>query len=154
MTVSAPQPLTTMTNIWAYGLRRRSAATMRFVAADFLQLEASILQAVVDREWDLLADQLHDDFVITTAGWLETPASKQAWLDEVTARHLLHSFTIHTVDVQDMGSVAVALVLSTQWAIWNNAPFEGDFRYTDVWRCDDAGRWRLAVRHATLVPRS
>ena len=130
------------------------AATMTLMVVDFLQLEASMLQAVVDREWDHLADHLHDDFAITTAGWLDAPASKQAWIDEVASRHLLHNFTIQTVEVRDMGAVAVALVLSRQWATWNDAPFEGDFRYTDVWRCDGAERWQLAVRHATLLPRT
>jgi ketosteroid isomerase-like protein len=119
---------------------------------DFLALEASILQAVVDRRWDDLVDLLDDDFVITTAGWLDRPASKQQWIEEVAARHLVHGFDIHSVDVRDLGTVAVVLVSSTQTATWKNAPFEGDFRYTDVWRGDSAGQWRLAVRHASLVP--
>lgn len=121
---------------------------------DFLQLETSILTAIVDRRWDRLADLLDDDFVITTAGWLEDPASKQVWINEVSARHLVHKFEVHSVDVHDMGSVAVVLVLSTQWATWKNSPFKGEFRYTDVWRQADSGSWRLAVRHASLVPSS
>jgi ketosteroid isomerase-like protein len=119
---------------------------------DVMELEASILQSVVDKNWDRLADQLHDDFRITTAGWLAAPASKQEWIEQTAAQHDVHDFTIHSVEVHDMGPVCVALVLSTQWATWKNAPFEGDFRYTDVWRSDDLGHWRLAVRHATLVP--
>jgi hypothetical protein len=51
-----------------------------------------------------------------------------------------------------MGSVAVVLVLSTQRATWKDAPCEGVFRYTDVWRSDDDDGWRLAVRHASLLP--
>jgi ketosteroid isomerase-like protein len=122
------------------------------MAPDFVELEASILQAVVDRRWDDLADLLDDDFVITTAGWLDAPATKQAWIADVAGRHLVHHFEIHSVDVHDMGSVAAVLVLSTQSATWKDAPFNGDFRYTDVWRRDDANRWRLAVRHASLLP--
>jgi ketosteroid isomerase-like protein len=119
---------------------------------DFEELERSVLQSVVDQRWVDLAELLHDDFVITTAGWLDEPASKQAWLDEVASRHLLHGFDIHAVDVRDMGPVAVVLVLSTQRATWKDAPFEGVFRYTDVWRSTDGDNWRLAVRHATLLP--
>ncbi len=111
-----------------------------------------MLHAVVDRRWDRLAELLDEDFVITTAGWLDQPAAKQDWLDEVAGRHLLHDFDIHTVDVRDMGSVAIVLVLSTQRATWKDAPFTGRFRYTDVWREDDVGIWRLAVRHASLLP--
>ncbi len=59
---------------------------------------------------------------------------------------------IHSVDVHDMGGVAVVLMLSTQTATWKDAPFEGRFRYTDVWRHGLGDRRRLAVRHASLVP--
>ncbi len=120
---------------------------------DFAELESSILTAVVDRQWDSLADLLDDAFVITTAGWRDEPASKQAWINEVSERHVLHKFEVHSVDVLDMGKVVVALVLSKQWATWKHSPFEGTFRYTDVWR-HDSGAWRLAVRHASLVPSS
>jgi ketosteroid isomerase-like protein len=121
---------------------------------DFLQLESSILAAVMDRRWDRLGSLLDDDFVITTAGWLDAPATKEVWIDEVSTRHDVHEFDIHSVDVHDMGNVAVVLVLSTQWATWKDSPFKGTFRYTDVWRLGDSGNWRLAVRHASLVSQS
>jgi ketosteroid isomerase-like protein len=122
------------------------------VTPDFEALERLVLQSVVDRDWVALADVLRDDFVITTAGWLKEPASKQTWIAEVAESHVLHGFDIHSVDIRDMGAVAVVLVLSTQHATWKDAPFVGVFRYTDVWRADDADRWRLAVRHASLLP--
>lgn len=50
---------------------------------DFEKLERS---SIVDKSWADLADLLHDDFLITTAGWLTEPASKQTWLDEVAER--------------------------------------------------------------------
>ena len=121
---------------------------------DFMQLEASILTAVVDKHWDGLRSLLDDDFVITTAGWLDAPATRDQWVDEVSTRHDLHDFEIQSVDVHDLGGVAVALVLSTQHATWKGAPFTGRFRYTDVWRPNDAGDWLLAVRHASLVSQS
>lgn len=120
---------------------------------DFHQLESAILTAVVDQRWDRLADLLDDEFVITTAGWLDQPATKEVWVDQVSASHSLRKFDIDSLDVYDMGEVAVVLVRSTQWATWQNAPFEGRLRYTDVWRSSDSGTWRLAVRHATLLPR-
>jgi ketosteroid isomerase-like protein len=119
---------------------------------DFRQLEAGILHAIVQRDWDSLSEQLDDDFVITTAGWLQSPATKQTWLAEIAERHLVHRFDIQTLETHDLGSVVVVLMLSTQWATWKGAPFKGDFRYTDVWRASDTGTWRLAVRHASLLP--
>lgn len=70
----------------------------------------------------------------------------------MAAQHVLHRFKIHSVDLRSLGDVCVALVLSTQWVTWKRRPFEGDFRYTDVWSADERGTWRLAVRHASLVP--
>jgi ketosteroid isomerase-like protein len=119
---------------------------------DFMQLEAGILHAIVQRDWESLSEQLDDDFVITTAGWLEGPATKQTWMAEIAARHLVHRFEIRSLETRDLGSVVVVLMLSTQWATWKDSPFKGDFRYTDVWRARDTGTWRLAVRHATLLP--
>ena len=123
------------------------------VPRDFEDREVSLLCAVVGRRWDDLAELLDDDFMITTAGWLDQPATKQQWLHEVSSQHVVHDFTMNSVDVREMGSVVVVLVESTQWATWKNAPFTGTFRYTDVWRRDDQdGVWRLAVRHASLLP--
>jgi hypothetical protein len=120
---------------------------------DFRRLEGSILQSVIDQDWDRLSELLDDDFVITTAGWLDVPADKESWIGEVSARHLLTRFEIRSLDVLDLGAgFAVVLMLSTQWAVWKGEPFEGDFRYTDVWRAGDADRWQLVVRHASLVP--
>ena len=118
---------------------------------DFVALESSILAAIVDLRWSDVADRLDDEFVITTAGWLEAPASKQDWIAEVAARHQMHSFTIDSVDVHELGPVVVAPVLSTQKVTWQGEVRDYRFRYTDVWR-DRDGRWLLAVRHASLVP--
>jgi ketosteroid isomerase-like protein len=120
--------------------------------ANFVELETAVLQAIVDRDWDSLAELLDDDFVITTAGWLGTPATKATWVAEVAEQHHVHGFEIHSVDVRDLGAVVVVLMLSTQMATWREAPFEGRFRYTDVWRRAEDDRWSLVVRHASLLP--
>jgi ketosteroid isomerase-like protein len=118
---------------------------------DIQTLEAMVLQAVVDKDWLALADLLCDDFVITTAGWLTEPCSKRTWIREVSERHDLRGFDLHSVDLRQAGDVTVALVSSTQRAIWKGAPFEGLFRYTDVW-CPGAHHPQLLARHATLIP--
>ncbi|MBA2533350.1 MAG: nuclear transport factor 2 family protein [Nocardioidaceae bacterium] len=76
------------------------------MSPDFTALEGAVLQALVDRNWNELADLLSDDFVITTAGWLPEPASRQRWLEEVEQHHL-NAFEIDTVDVRNLGDVAV-----------------------------------------------
>ena len=65
---------------------------------------------------------------------------------------VLDRFEITALDVRDLGDVAVALVLSTQSGSWTGGRFSADFRYTDVWRQTEGGRWLLEVRHATMLP--
>jgi ketosteroid isomerase-like protein len=131
---------------------RRESCQHAFVSVDFMQMEAAILHAIVEQDWDSVSALLDDDFVITTAGWLESPATKESWIAAFADRLLLHRFDIRSLETRDLGSVVVVLMLSTQWATWKGAPFKGDFRYTDVWRASDGGKWRLAVRHASLLP--
>jgi hypothetical protein len=114
-------------------------------------LESDVLQAIVERRWDALASMLDDDFVITTAGWLDAPAGRVEWVREVEAKHELHRFSIDSIAVKPFGDIRVVLVLSTQTVTWQGAQAEFRFRYTDVWR--PAGdSWLLGVRHASIVP--
>ncbi len=94
---------------------------------------------------------LSDDFVITTAGWLDAPAGKMEWVREVEARHELHGFTIESLVHRQLQGAWIALVLSTQTATWRGERRDFRFRYTDVWRPTRDG-WLLSVRHASLVP--
>lgn len=122
-------------------------------APDLSALESAVLQAIVERRWDSLLDLLDDDFLVTTAGWLEAPAGKTEWVRETEARHELHEFSIESIVERPLGDVLVALVLSTQTATWKGERAVFRFRYTDVWRRAD-DRWLLAVRHASMVPGS
>jgi hypothetical protein len=118
---------------------------------DVPTLEVRVLQTLVDKDWSALSDLLCDDFVITTAGWLAEPCTKTTWIREVSERHGLLGFEIHAVDLRQAQGVTVALVSSTQRTIWKGEPFEGSFRYTDVWVPGERHPLLLA-RHATLVP--
>jgi ketosteroid isomerase-like protein len=120
-------------------------------ATDMAALESAVLQAIVDRRWDGLMGLLDEDFVITTAGWLDAPARKAQWVREVAARHELHAFSIESIDERSFDDVRIALVLSTQTATWRGERQDFRFRYTDVWRQQPEG-WLLLVRHASIVP--
>jgi ketosteroid isomerase-like protein len=120
------------------------------VDADLRALEDELLAAVRDGDLGTLDRLLSEDFVITTAGWLREPVGKRAWVDALTS-HALDAYALHDVQVRAYGSVAVALVHSTQSGTFRDAPYTHDFRDTDVWtRSTDA--WQLDVRHATLLP--
>ena len=120
---------------------------------DLHALESAVLRAMVEGRGTALSDLLDDDFVITTAGWLDAPAGKAEWVREVEARHQLHGFSIESIVERSIDDVLVALVLSRQTASWKGERAEFRFRYTDVWR-RVGDRWLLAVRHASMVPGS
>ena len=120
-------------------------------AAELEALESAVLQAIVDRRWATLMGLLDDDFVITTAGWLDAPAGKAEWVQEVEASHELHGFSIESIVERSVNDVRVALVLSRQTVTWRGERQESMFRYTDVWRRSRED-WVLFVRHASLVP--
>jgi hypothetical protein len=120
-------------------------------ATELETLESAVLQSIVDRRWESLMDLLDDDFVITTAGWLEATAGKAQWVQEVEASHELHDFSIESIVERSFDDVRVALVLSRQTATWRGERQEFMFRYTDVWRRSPED-WVLSVRHASLVP--
>ena len=109
----------------------------------------------IGRDWGRLRLLLDPEFVITTAGWMERPSSREEWIEGLTVQHgPLESYRVHSVDVRMLGDVAVVLVLSTQRAVWKGEPFEGQFRYTDVFRRSSDGQWLLHTRHASLRPQS
>jgi len=116
------------------------------------QAERELLDAL--RRGDLrdAAALLHEEFLITTAGWIAEPVGKQAWLDSLEERMILESFDLRVLATQQFGDVAVVLAESAQEGTHDGERFALTFRYTDVWVRADA-RWALATRHASIVPR-
>jgi ketosteroid isomerase-like protein len=88
--------------------------------------------------------------LITTAGWIAEPATKQSWLDSLADSMTLDSFDLRLLATQRFGDVAIALAESGQTGTHNDAPFSLTFRYTDVWIAGDSG-WTLATRHASIM---
>jgi hypothetical protein len=118
----------------------------------FITIETAILDCLRAQDWDQLRMLLDGDFQITTAGWLDEPASREQWIEGLTTHEPLDSYDLHSVQTRILGDVSVVLVLSTQRLQWRGQPFEGTFRYTDVFRRNGAGSWLLHTRHASLRP--
>jgi ketosteroid isomerase-like protein len=64
----------------------------------------------------------------------------------------LERFDLRVLATQRYGDVGVVLAESAQEGTHDGTPYATTFRYTDVWVRQDAG-WRLATRHASIVPR-
>ncbi len=114
--------------------------------------ENKLLESLSRGDLDAAGSLLHDDFLITTAGWIAEPVGKKAWLDALTGRMTLDSFDLRVLATQQFGDVAVAIAESAQEGTHDGKPFSLTFRYTDVWVRDDSD-WALATRHASIVPR-
>ena len=97
--------------------------------------------------------RLHEEFLITTAGWIAEPVGKQAWLDSLSEAMALESFDLRVLATQRFGDVAVVLAESAQEGMHDGKAFALTFRYTDVWVGGADSGWALAARHASILPR-
>ena len=119
---------------------------------DELELaESRLLTALQRADLARVAELLRDDFLITTAGWIAEPADKSTWLEGLSGRMALDSFTLRLIASRRFGDTAVALVESDQTGSHDGSPFSMTFRYTDTWVLEDDS-WRLAIRHASATP--
>lgn len=113
--------------------------------------EERLLLGLQRADLDAVSALLRDDFLITTAGWIPEPADKSTWLESLSGRMRLDSFTLRIIASRLWGDTAVALVESDQRGTHDGSPFSMTFRYTDTWVLED-GTWRLAIRHASAAP--
>jgi RimJ/RimL family protein N-acetyltransferase len=111
--------------------------------------------ALRDRDWPAARAFMRDDFLITTAGWIDAPIGPDAWLETLAGRYTLQAFDYDEVIVRDFGDTAVVLSRSRQEGTMSDtgASWAESFRYTDVWVVDGDGVWRIATRHAGIRPR-
>ena len=115
------------------------------------RVERELLDALRRGELGEASALLHDEFLITTAGWIAEPVGKQAWLHSLEGRITLDRFDLRLLATQRFGDVAVVLAESAQEGTHNGEPFSLMFRYTDVW-VRGGSEWTLATRHASIVP--
>ena len=119
---------------------------------DLERVERELLDALRRADLNAASALLHDDFLITTAGWIAEPVGEGAWLGSFSERITLDSFDLRVLATQRFGDVAVVLAESAQEGTHQGEAFSLTFRYTDVWVGEDSG-WALATRHASIVPR-
>ena len=95
--------------------------------------ESRLLTALQRGDLAGVGELLHDDFLITTAGWLPEPVDKSTWLAGLTNRMTLDTFTLRIVASRRFGDAAVVLVESDQSGTHDGTVFSMIFRYTDTW---------------------
>jgi ketosteroid isomerase-like protein len=122
------------------------------LVAHLTELEYGWWRALRDRDWPAARAFMRDDFLITTAGWIDAPIGAEAWLESLAGRYTLEHFEYDEIAVRPYGDVAVLLSRSRQSGTMADTgePWAETFRYTDVWVREDDGGWRIAIRHAGL----
>ncbi len=120
---------------------------------DFHQLETDLLACLIRHDLVALAAMLTDEFVITTAGWIQDPVDRDTWLAEMAGSATLETATVHSVITRRYDGCVVVLALSSQAGVHQGQAFDMDFRYTDVWVRGEGDQWLLDVRHAGVVGR-
>jgi RimJ/RimL family protein N-acetyltransferase/ketosteroid isomerase-like protein len=125
------------------------------LAAQLTERTHAWWRALRDRDWTAARAFMRDDFLITTAGWIDAPIGPDAWLETLAGRYTLRRFDYDQVIVRDFGDVAVVLSRSHQEGTMadTGAEWAESFRYTDAWVRDAGGEWRIATRHAGIRPR-
>ena len=118
---------------------------------DVERAERGLLDALRRADLSATADFLHDDFLITTAGWLAEPAGKGERRDALNDQMTLDEFDLRLIATRRYGDVMVVLAESSQTGTHHGAPYSMTFRYTDVW-VREGTSWRLTTRHASGAP--
>jgi ketosteroid isomerase-like protein len=114
-----------------------------------------VARALRDRDWRAARAFMRDDFLITTAGWIDAPIGPDAWLETLAGRYTLERFDYDEIIVRDFGDTAVVLSRSRQDGTMadTGASWAESFRYTDIWVRGGDAAWRIGARHAGIRPR-
>jgi ketosteroid isomerase-like protein len=121
------------------------------VRAELIEREGAWWRAIQVRDWDFVRSFMHTDFSITTAGWIDAPIARDAWLVSLDDRYELEAFDYDEFVVREHGDIAIVQCRSHQRGRMRDSgeAWSGTFRYTDVW-LREAGDWRVLVRHAGM----
>ena len=78
---------------------------VRVALVDELErVERELLGALGRADLNAASALLHDDFLITTAGWIAEPVGKEAWLGSLSERMTLESFDLRLLATQRCGA--------------------------------------------------
>jgi hypothetical protein len=114
-------------------------------------LEHAFMEAVRDRDVAYLERALGERFTLTTGRPGAETRTREEWLAITQDRYVIRSFSFESIDVVDLGAVAVARCRYTQIGSMDGEDRSQTFLITDVWAEREAGTI-LVTRHLSPLP--
>jgi hypothetical protein len=114
-------------------------------------LEHAFMAAVRDRDLAYLERALGEQFTLTTGRPGAETRTREEWLAVTRDRYVIRSFSFESIDVLDLGLVAVARCRYTQVGSMDGEDRSQTFLMTDVWAEREAGT-TLVTRHVSPLP--
>ena len=119
--------------------------------SEVVALEHAFMEAVRDRDLAYLERMLGPQFTLTTGRPGAETRTRDEWLAITRDRYEIRSFSFESVDVVELGSVAVARCRYTQDGAMDGADRSQTFLMTDVW-AERGGHPLLVTRHISPLP--
>ena len=118
---------------------------------EVVALEHAFMEAVRDRDLAYLERALGERFTLTTGRPGAETRARDEWLAITRDRYEIRSFSFESLDVVELGAVAVARCRYTQVGTMDGEDRSQTFLMTDVW-AKRGGQVVLVTRHVSPLP--
>jgi ketosteroid isomerase-like protein len=126
------------------------AVTVDEDRAELARLEESWMQAVADRDMDLLERLVAPHFRFMAIHLYPEPMTREQWLDAAREGYTIVSFAFESMEIDVEGDTGIIHSRYSQVASYQHVSLSNAFRLTDVWTRAD-GRWRVMARHSSIL---
>ena len=117
-----------------------------------LDLEASLMEAVKQRDSKTLKNLISDDFVVAGVNIPGANTDKSRYINWTQSKLNLKSYTMERPSVHPYATAAVVTYNYKRQATIGDAPADGDFTVTDVW-IKRGNRWQAVSHHISPLPK-
>jgi ketosteroid isomerase-like protein len=118
--------------------------------AELARLEEAWMQAVADRDMDLLERLVAPQFRFMAIHLYPEPMTRAQWMEAAREGYTIVSFAFESMDVDLAGDTGIIHSRYSQVASYQHVSLSNVFRLTDVWTRLD-GQWRVMARHSSIL---
>ena len=126
------------------------AVTAEDDRAELAKLEESWMQAVADRDMELLERLVAPHFRFMAVHLYPEPMTRAQWLEAAREGYTIVSFAFESMEIDIEGDTGIIHSRYSQVASYQHVSLSNVFRLTDVWTRAD-GNWRVMARHSSIL---